>query len=437
MNKQTEQALAGLIPTLSGPLPSELLGLAVSLLAQSRNKAGSLKAEEEIGRTYACAHIACESTESAMLTSEERRLKKPLNLPDIEPRPPCPPRIYKKLFQYLNTALPAKELRTPSKPKAQPSDLQNGTPKSTPSRKARTTASEPTTPSKHFTTTPKATTAAAISAGTSRKRKRHELQTASSEADVPDWVMPAIRHVCKAFANPAAAPHVYAGVCSVLRLQTLSHTNSANRGTTATATTFTLKRAAPAPAPAPAPPAIDGATIPALVLVIYFYTARRQSGLDVSPESYQTQKSTAMAAMRELHTGQAQSVAEMSRAVEVLMLRAHEEWLDMEWFSNVPEGDPYTDAEMENDEDGDGDGENDEEGGARARAQVPRTPLRTRRARDGGERNAAGLQAGLGTMFQDRLDWLSEGRREEYEVWKAGILRRVEGMERARERGVV
>ncbi|KAK5131969.1 hypothetical protein LTR04_004889, partial [Oleoguttula sp. CCFEE 6159] len=72
------------------------------------------------------------------------------------------------------------------------------------------------------------------------------------------------------------------------------------------------------------------------------------------------------------------------------MLRAHEEWLDMEWFSNVPEGDPYTDAEMENDEDGDGDGENDEEGGARARAQVPRTPLRTRRARDGGERNAAG-----------------------------------------------
>ncbi|KAK5018515.1 hypothetical protein LTR16_012750, partial [Cryomyces antarcticus] len=71
-----------------------------------------------------------------------------------------------------------------------------------------------------------------------------------------------------------------------------------------------------------------------------------------------------MAAMRELHTGQAQSVAEMSRAVEVLMLRAHEEWLDMEWFSNVPEGDPYTDAEMENDEDGDGDGENDEEGGA-------------------------------------------------------------------------
>ncbi|TKA75106.1 hypothetical protein B0A49_02381 [Cryomyces minteri] len=424
MNKQSEQALAGLIPTLSGPLPSELLSLAVSLLAQSRNKAGSLKAEEEIGRTYACAHIACE------------RLKVPLDLPDIEPRPPCPPRIYKKLFQYLNTALPAKEPRTPSKSKARQSDLQNGTPKSTPSRKARTTTSEPTTPSKPPTTPPEATATAATSAGTSRKRKRHELQTASSEADVPEWVMSAIRHVCKAFANPAAAPHVYAGICSVLRLQTLSHTNSADRGTTATATTFILKRAAPAPAPAPAPPAIDEATIPALILVIYFYTARRQAGFDVSPESYQTQKSTAMVAMCELAAGQAQSAAEMSRAVEALMLRAHEEWLDMEWFSNVPEGDAYIDAEVEKN-DGDGDGEDDEERGARTRAQVPRTPLRTRRVKGGGEGNAAGLQAGLGTMFQDRLDWLSEGRREEYEVWKAGVLRRVEGMERARERGVV
>lgn len=60
MDKAVVQALNGLVPELNGPLPSELLELAVSLLAQSRNKASSLKPEEEIARTYACAHLACE-----------------------------------------------------------------------------------------------------------------------------------------------------------------------------------------------------------------------------------------------------------------------------------------------------------------------------------------------------------------------------------------
>lgn len=66
-----EQALTTLIPTYthkhndidsdgSSFLPAELISLAGSLLAHSRSKAASLKAEEEIARTYACAHLACE-----------------------------------------------------------------------------------------------------------------------------------------------------------------------------------------------------------------------------------------------------------------------------------------------------------------------------------------------------------------------------------------
>lgn len=55
-----EQALTGLIPTLNGPLPSELVELAVSLLARSRSVAHSLKPEEEIARPYACGQLACE-----------------------------------------------------------------------------------------------------------------------------------------------------------------------------------------------------------------------------------------------------------------------------------------------------------------------------------------------------------------------------------------
>jgi hypothetical protein len=55
-----EQALTGLIPALNGPLPPELLELALSLLARSRSVANSLKSDEEIARPYACAQLACE-----------------------------------------------------------------------------------------------------------------------------------------------------------------------------------------------------------------------------------------------------------------------------------------------------------------------------------------------------------------------------------------
>lgn len=63
MDQAVVQALNGLIPSLIGPLPSGLVELATSLLAQSRNKASSLKADEEIARSYACANIACERSE--------------------------------------------------------------------------------------------------------------------------------------------------------------------------------------------------------------------------------------------------------------------------------------------------------------------------------------------------------------------------------------
>jgi origin recognition complex subunit 6 len=55
-----EQALTGLIPTLNGPLPAELLELALSLLTRSRSVATSMKPDEEIARPYACAQLACE-----------------------------------------------------------------------------------------------------------------------------------------------------------------------------------------------------------------------------------------------------------------------------------------------------------------------------------------------------------------------------------------
>jgi origin recognition complex subunit 6 len=40
-----------------------------------------------------------------------------------------------------------------------------------------------------------------------------------------------------------------------------------------------------------------------------------------------------------------------------------------------------------------------------------------------------GLLPGLGTMMQNRVDWLTEERREDFRVWKNGILKRIQKME--------
>jgi origin recognition complex subunit 6 len=60
MSHSLQQALLSLLPALSGPLPPALVELASSLVAQSRQRASTLKAEEEIARPYACAHMACD-----------------------------------------------------------------------------------------------------------------------------------------------------------------------------------------------------------------------------------------------------------------------------------------------------------------------------------------------------------------------------------------
>jgi len=59
MPTPVEQALITLVPSFN-VLPTELVQLASALLVQSKSKASNLKPDEEIGRIYACANIACE-----------------------------------------------------------------------------------------------------------------------------------------------------------------------------------------------------------------------------------------------------------------------------------------------------------------------------------------------------------------------------------------
>ncbi|KAF8247423.1 hypothetical protein K440DRAFT_601278 [Wilcoxina mikolae CBS 423.85] len=93
MNKSLELDLISLLPSLAGPIPLELLDLATSLLAQSRTRISNLKPQEEVARSYVCAHIAC------------NRLKNSLDLPSIVPRPPLPKRAYDSLVSHFKKSL--------------------------------------------------------------------------------------------------------------------------------------------------------------------------------------------------------------------------------------------------------------------------------------------------------------------------------------------
>ncbi|KAK4189832.1 origin recognition complex, subunit 6 [Podospora australis] len=205
MNRSIEQALHSLLPTHNSALPQPLTELASSLLAQSRNRASTLKAEEEIARSYACANIACD------------RLKITLNLPPIEPRPPIPPRIYKRLYNHLDHILPP----TASTPRKGTATTPGGTSRvRTPSTKLRELQLLGTSPlaSKSKSRQPEKTLAdlrTASGNGTPSK-KRQTPKKSTVESLLPRWMRPTLRFMCQHLGPTRIGPIVASGAESIL-----------------------------------------------------------------------------------------------------------------------------------------------------------------------------------------------------------------------------
>lgn len=185
MSKTIETAVHSLVPRHSGTLPPELLSLASSLLAQSRTKCSNLKSVEEPARAFACANLACE------------RLKTKLNLPNIEPRPPIPPKVYRKLYEYfdrtlLNTALSRKRTRQQTAREEVEADRR-------PLPQRRAPIKETTL--RQFRTTKKGLKAAGKGGG---------------EGRIPKWIAPVIRKFCEMMNEPRCGPSVRAGVETII-----------------------------------------------------------------------------------------------------------------------------------------------------------------------------------------------------------------------------
>lgn len=376
-----ELTLSNLLPTVSF-LPPELIALSTSLLAQSRSKAASLKPEEEIGRTYACCHIACQ------------RLGHKLALEIAKPAPPVKPKVYTKLHTYLNSVL--RTTTTPRTPisKRTEDKLQHGSASNSKTRAGSAQA----TPTKGVTTP-------------SGKRDASATQEANSEANVS--VMPLIRHLCKALDVPEAAPHVFAGVTSVLQA-TESNQSIAPP---------TKKRRTSDKSKKPEPIAV--VNIPALTLALFSAVCGRMRGEEIAEDAEFFDKAVELTKDFCQKSGKPHGLVldettDMKHAIKEFNERFEDEWQSMEWYQNVPSLEANAGAAYDAEE-----SEDDEESTVVKRPA--KTPLRRKEKHGRSEKDdlgAAGLLPGLGTMFQPAIDWLSDERRADYAQWKKDLLRR-------------
>ncbi|KAL8894303.1 MAG: hypothetical protein Q9192_004433, partial [Flavoplaca navasiana] len=343
-----------------------LVELAASLLAQSRNRASSLKAEEEIARTYVCAHIACD------------RLKQSIGLPKIHYRPPCPPKVYEKLYRQFDSALTTGARRSSRGTK--PLGAIN------PAEVSATTLRKKS--AKTFASTPSQAV---------RKRKR-EITISDQE---PAWVIKDIRRLCKQLGAPAATPHVFAGVSSILTFPAPNQDAMTEKD---------LER-------------LRSLSIEPLIVGVYTLVRTRLSGVEMDPSTFLEQSATALSILSQLRSeGGTSTIIDPKSVIEWMQEIKRGCWTDLDWLKNIEEGNGlgFDGAESTHLEDSDA-GISDE--------GEPAIPGSHKSRRHEAEKPY--LQPGLNTMMQARVDYLSDEKRADYRVWKKGILARIDRIEKA------
>lgn len=392
-----QRTLNLIVPTAS-TLPPSLVDLATSLLAQSGAKAPSLKPDEEIARTFACSHIACE------------RLKNRLGLEIGKVGPPCGPRVYKRLYAFLDSALPA----APSTPRTNRVKDVEATPTS--GRNARQAANVAASGSKE---TP---------GSLGGKRSRAIAQDDATNADLPRFTMALIRYLCTAMETPELSMHVYAGVESVYR--SLQTANEDTSGSATPSKRQKLNADNSEAAGSDTMPVPKARHIPALVAAVYIFTTGKRDESVESPDEEHAAKT--LAAVESYFSKQKVAPVKVSADTllqdsQAYLKLAESGWQEMEWYNNTPAAGSGIKAT------GTASG-NQRNKPATPHKRPSKTPLRRKekhaqRPLDEDDHGPAGLLPGLGTMFQPAIDWLSEERVSDFELWKQDLLNSVNAIE--------
>ncbi|TLS27494.1 hypothetical protein PpBr36_04379 [Pyricularia pennisetigena] len=410
MNRTIPQTILSLLPTLnSAELPPPLIDLAGSLLSQSRHLLSSLKADEEIARTYACAHIACD------------RLKTSLNLPPIEPRPPIPPRVYKRLYTHLDSILPI--ISTPNpRSGARGKNGAVTTPSSvrfrdalveSPSSGRRGARGERPTPSKEQTLAQfrSSGTGGKGSARTPANDQPGSLANTSRSAHHPPWLRPTARFVCADLEETRVLPFVMAGLDAIVTpygKPTNDEWVQQNMTALLAAIVFYSTRAAANNA-ANATANGEGAAAGNLSneqykiiekrLLNAIAKARREvvvPGAHDASSGHPGQEGDADGNSK-IDAWSQWSDLKARGLKQALMVVNDRKWLEDDWFRGI---DDLTDAQVLADSHSTDNSAND--------------GVQLRRA---------------DTMLQERHDYLSERRRRDYRIWKAQILKKMSVLE--------
>lgn len=319
----------------------------------------------------------------------DNRLKTSLNLPPIEPRPPCPPRIYSKLYEYFD-----RELASTGKKRGRP----RKTPTTTPTRPL---------PERHAPSLEKG-----LEAFKGARTPRHGLKHGGSAKgrQLPKWASPAIRALCAVLDAGRAVPHVIAGVESVLFLpcpgpedaegdQIMHDAQSANA-------------------------AVKG-KIPALVVAILAFVIAKLSGKETDAKEYNYRVKTSLAVLRDMRRdeGMIEKIGKEDEAWEGWELVTKNDvnewlkdigtkgWLRMDWWENMDGGSGASGQVEENYSDGE-----DYEEHQIAAAEREREKEQLWRTRSG-------------TMVQDQFDYLSKAKREQFARWKELMLAKIDNLE--------
>lgn len=234
-------------------------------------------------------------------------------------------------------------------------------------------------------------------------------------------IMPAVREVCKVFGAPGAIPHVYAGFCSVVKLQQskvaspAADRNRPMRASRQTTTAFAAE-----------------SQYPALLIVILLCAYSRLSGEETTPDKYLRQRDKAIDILLEQKISKEVTREKMTEDVQLLMREAQNGWLELEWYTNIEEasglsgestfldGFSYA-ADRNPDDQGHG---------------------TTEKGEIGREHSVEGFDdAGLARRnTSTQIDYFSEERKQECEKWKAKILSQImqiEGIQEDRRRGAM
>ncbi|KAI1156576.1 hypothetical protein F4825DRAFT_262526 [Nemania diffusa] len=381
MSRTLEPTLYSLLPSYSTALPQPLLELASSLLAQSRHSAGALKVDEEVARSYACAHIACE------------RLKISLNLPPIQVRPPIPPRLYKRLYSHLDNVLSSTSLSKPSRTRTPTSKAKEaglfGSAQRVPSR---------ATPTKDASLAKYRSPAVARGDGTPTKSASKppplpaKKKAGGLNSTLPAWVRPTIQLLCRELDQERIGRTVLAGMQTIV----------APHGRR-TKDQWVNDHLTP------------------LLAAVYCLVAGQLyvlvQGKDLDNRQYSKIRKSILGALehaQEKVTVQGMDEDELwigwsdikSKDVDMAMAEIIKRgWQKDEWFAGFE--DMVKRSEPEADNSGD-DVENDEDSRISERLHIQRAD----------------------TMFQSRWD-MTDHKRREYSEWKDRILQRIEEIERS------